>query len=86
MSGKDEVGQLSASINELSERLNSHILQLERDIEKEKQLEHTRKEFIAEVSHELKTPLSVIQSCLAVLKDGVAGHKRDYYLRRWKKK
>lgn len=79
VSGKDEVGQLSASINELSERLNSHILQLERDIEKEKQLEHTRKEFIAGVSHELKTPLSVIQSCLAVLKDGVAGHKRDYY-------
>ncbi|WP_178019325.1 cell wall metabolism sensor histidine kinase WalK [uncultured Paenibacillus sp.] len=76
---RDELGQLSGSINELSERLHSHIRQLERDIEKEKQLEHTRKEFIAGVSHELKTPLSVIQSCLAVLKDGVAGHKRDYY-------
>ncbi|RRJ65894.1 sensor histidine kinase [Paenibacillus oralis] len=79
VSSKDEVGQLSGSINELSERLNSHILQLERDIEKEKQLERTRKEFIAGVSHELKTPLSVIQSCLAALKDGVASHKRDYY-------
>ncbi|MGP0584939.1 HAMP domain-containing sensor histidine kinase [Paenibacillus timonensis] len=76
---QDELGQLSGSINELSDRLHSHIRQLERDIEKEKQLEHTRKEFIAGVSHELKTPLSVIQSGLAVLKDGVAGHKRDYY-------
>lgn len=76
---RDELGQLSGSINELSDRLHSHILQLTRDIEKEKQLEHTRKEFIAGVSHELKTPLSVIQSGLAVLKDGVAGHKRDYY-------
>lgn len=76
---RDELGQLSGSINELSERLHSHIQQLTRDIEKEKQLEHTRKEFIAGVSHELKTPLSVIQSCLAVLKDGVAGHKREYY-------
>lgn len=76
---RDELGQLSGSINELSDRLHSHIRQLERDIEKEKQLEHTRKEFISGVSHELKTPLSVIQSGLAVLKDGVASHKRDYY-------
>ncbi|WP_339311205.1 HAMP domain-containing sensor histidine kinase [Paenibacillus sp. FSL M7-0896] len=76
---KDEIGDLSGNINELSERLHSHILQLEQDIEKEKQLEHTRKEFIAGVSHELKTPLSVIQSCLAILNDGVASHKREHY-------
>lgn len=76
---KDEIGDLSGSINELSERLHSHILQLEQDIEKEKQLEHTRKEFISGVSHELKTPLSVIQSCLAILHDGVASHKREHY-------
>ncbi|OPA78675.1 two-component sensor histidine kinase [Paenibacillus selenitireducens] len=76
---KDEIGDLSRNINQLSERLHSHILRLQQDIEKEKQLEHTRKEFISTVSHELKTPLSVIQSCLAILKDGVASHKRDYY-------
>jgi len=76
---KDEIGDLSRNINELSERLHSHILRLEQDIEKEKQLENTRKEFISGVSHELKTPLSVIQSCLAIMKDGVASHKRDYY-------
>lgn len=76
---KDEIGQLSRSINELSERLHDHIDRLEQDIEKEKQLEHTRKEFIAGVSHELKTPLSVIQSCLSVLKDGIASHKREHY-------
>ncbi|EHB57442.1 sensor histidine kinase [Paenibacillus lactis] len=76
---KDEIGQLSRSINELSERLHDHIDRLEQDIEKEKQLEHTRKEFIAGVSHELKTPLSVIQSCISVLKDGIASHKREHY-------
>lgn len=76
---KDEIGDLSRSINELSEKLHSHIVRLEQDIEKEKQLEHTRKEFISGVSHELKTPLSVIQSCLSVLKDGIASHKRDHY-------
>lgn len=76
---KDEIGDLSRSINELSERLHSHIQSLQQDIDKEKQLEHTRKEFISGVSHELKTPLSVIQSCLSILKDGVVSHKRDYY-------
>lgn len=78
---KDEIGALSSNINELSERLHAHILRLEQDIEKEKQLENTRKEFISGVSHELKTPLSVIQSCLAIMKDGVASHKRDYYFK-----
>ncbi|MGG3505257.1 HAMP domain-containing sensor histidine kinase [Paenibacillus lautus] len=81
ITSKDEIGDLSRNINELSERLHSHILQLEQDIEKEKQLENTRKEFISGVSHELKTPLSVIQSCLAIMKDGVASHKRDYYFK-----
>ncbi|MFE1626421.1 sensor histidine kinase [Brevibacillus reuszeri] len=76
---KDEIGELSRNINELSERLHSHINRLEQDIEKEKQLENTRKEFISGVSHELKTPLSVIQSCLSILRDGVASHKREYY-------
>ncbi|MDK8180149.1 HAMP domain-containing sensor histidine kinase [Paenibacillus sp. UMB4589-SE434] len=76
---KDEIGDLSRNINELSDTLNSYIQELQQDIEKEKQLENTRKEFISGVSHELKTPLSVIQSCLSILKDGVANHKRDYY-------
>lgn len=79
VTAKDEIGELSRNINELSARLHSHIGRLEEDIEKEKQLENTRKEFISGVSHELKTPLSVIQSCLSILKDGVASHKRDYY-------
>ena len=79
ITSKDEIGDLSRNINELSDKLHSYIQKLQHDIEKEKQLEHTRKEFISGVSHELKTPLSVIQSCLSILKDGVANHKKDYY-------
>ncbi|MCR8644296.1 HAMP domain-containing histidine kinase [Paenibacillus sp. N1-5-1-14] len=79
INSKDEIGDLSHNINELSDTLHSHIQKLQQDIQKEKQLEVTRKEFISGVSHELKTPLSVIRSCLWVLKDDVAGEKRDYY-------
>ncbi|QHW34580.1 HAMP domain-containing protein [Paenibacillus rhizovicinus] len=76
---KDEIGDLSRNINLLSATLYSYIGKLQADIAREKQLETTRKEFISGVSHELKTPLSVMKSCLSILKDGVAAHKKDHY-------
>ncbi|PGS53497.1 cell wall metabolism sensor histidine kinase WalK [Bacillus sp. AFS041924] len=82
----DEIGQLSNSINSLSENLASTIENLQqvnskllKDIEKEKQLEQIRKEFISGVSHELKTPLSIVQSYAEGLKDGLNIEKNGYY-------
>lgn len=75
----DEIGNLSRNINQLSEMLQAHIARLEQDVEREKRLEETRKQFIAGVSHELKTPLSVMESCLYILKDKADSSRREYY-------
>ncbi|WP_377866299.1 sensor histidine kinase [Bacillus sp. R86525] len=79
VSADDEIGGLSGSINTLSvnlkdriDRLNVANTKLQQDIERERQLEKTRKEFISGVSHELKTPLSVIRSFAEGIKDGVS--------------
>ncbi len=63
-----EIDQLGNHMNDLSEKLESTISELKaannellNDIEKKEQIDAMRKEFLSNVSHELKTPLALIQ-------------------------
>ncbi|WP_339205668.1 ATP-binding protein [Paenibacillus sp. FSL K6-3182] len=87
MNRKDEIGQLAGTMNSLARNLQQTMAELQEanmklldDIEKEKQLERMRRQFVASVSHELKTPVSLIQGYAEALQDNVAnGLKRDKY-------
>lgn len=74
----DEIGQLGDSINSLSKQLEKSIFELKEanqrlkeDIEKERKIDEMRKEFISNVSHELKTPIALIQGYAEGLKVNV---------------
>lgn len=64
----DEINNLGKSINAMSDKLERTIkqlrntnIELEKDIEEKSQIDEMRKSFISDVSHELKTPIALIQ-------------------------
>ncbi len=64
----DEINNLGKSINLMSDKLERTIkqlrdtnIELEKDIEEKSKLDEMRKSFISDVSHELKTPIALIQ-------------------------
>ena len=78
--GKDkgEIGLLGDSMNHMSEQLERTIqdlktanLELKRDIEQKTKTDEMRREFLSNVSHELKTPIALIQGYAAGLKEGI---------------
>lgn len=86
--GRDEIGVLGANFNSMSEKLEHSIAELKRanfelqkDIEQKEKKEDMRSEFLGNVSHELKTPLALIQGYAEGLKEGISEEpeSREFY-------
>ncbi len=80
----DEIGRLGNSMNVMSEKLQAAITELkiannelQRDIEKKEQIDIMRQEFLSNVSHELKTPIALIQGYAEGLADDVSDNPED---------
>lgn len=67
---RDEIGVLSAKLNETGEKLQGIFAELQREQVELKKLEQVRKDFVINVSHELRTPLASIQGYTETLLDG----------------
>lgn len=88
VTGENEVALLGENINKLSSTLEETISELKTannelksDIEKKEQIDEMRKEFLSNVSHELKTPIALIQGYAEGLKECINDDEesRDFY-------
>ncbi|KMT20983.1 sensor histidine kinase [Clostridium cylindrosporum] len=88
INSKDEIGNLSYTINCLSDRIESSLLELTEKnqrlkelIYKEKKNDELRREFVSSVSHELKTPITVISGYAQALNSNivVSDDDKSYY-------
>lgn len=86
--GSDEIDRLGQSLNRLSAYLEQTIGELQQsndqlaqEIEEKERIDSMRREFIVNVSHELKTPIALIQGYAEGLTAGVADDPEDrkYY-------
>ncbi|HIZ08249.1 MAG TPA: two-component sensor histidine kinase [Candidatus Eubacterium avistercoris] len=84
----NEIDQLGLHMNQLSDQLERTISELKtannelmKDIEKKEQIDEMRKEFLSNVSHELKTPLALIQGYAEGLQACINDDEesRDFY-------
>ena len=84
----DEIGRLAKSLNKLSDELSAALeklsdknLYLKNEIAIEKERERRRMLFFSGVSHELKTPISVVIGQIEGMRSGIGVYKdRDKYL------
>ncbi len=85
----DEIGQLSENLNDMAVNLDNTMkdlqtanIALKHDIERERAQERQRRDFFAAVSHELKTPITILKGQLEGMIGNVGMYQdREKFLR-----
>lgn len=77
----DELGMLSQSINQMSQQLKETIFHLNKEIDKVKKLESIKQEFITNFTHEIKTPLGIIDGYIELIETTDNENKKEQYLK-----
>ena len=78
--GHDELSSLSSHINTMSSNLKRNIDALNLEIDQVKKMEQLRKEFIAQFTHEIKTPLAIINGNIDLLENVDDEDKKAKYI------
>jgi len=78
--GNDELSSLSSHINTMSSNLKRNIDALNLEIDQVKKMEQLRKEFIAQFTHEIKTPLAIINGNIDLLENVDDEDKKAKYI------
>lgn len=76
----DELGSLSKSINSMSRQLKQTIEDLNQEIERVKKLEKVKNEFLINFTHEIKTPLSIIDGYIELIHETEDENQQKEYL------
>ena len=77
----ENINMLSSSLEKSIGELKTANNELQKDIEKKEQIDEMRKEFLNSVSHELKTPIALIQGYAEGLREGIKDDEesRNFY-------
>lgn len=88
VSGEEEIDELGNNFNKMSKKLEETItelktanVELQNDIRQKTQVDEMRKEFLSNVTHELKTPIALIQGYAEGLRDCINDDEesREFY-------
>jgi len=85
----DEIGELSETLSEMAIKLKSSLFELkdanvklQEEMEREREQERRRRDLFTSISHELKTPITILKGEVGGMIDEVGAYKdRDVYLR-----
>ena len=80
MTRHDELGDLARSIDRMSKELEKTINNLHQEIERVQRLEILRKEFVSNFTHEIKTPLGIINGFSELVELEQDENKRNEYI------